>query len=82
MSDQAEYQVHIDFDEEAGVWFVAKSDIAGLRLEADNPFRLIERISDAASELIELNADRDAAHQRPVMRWKPVFDTSLELQTA
>lgn len=81
MTNKAELQVHIDFDEKAGVWYVAKSDIPGLRLEADNPFRLIERIGDVASELIELNAQRQSGHDRSAMRWKPVFDSSLELLT-
>lgn len=76
---EREYQVHIDFDDEAGVWFVAQSDIPGLRLEASDPIRLIERISDAASELIELNEQRKAAQHRPAMRWRPVFDRSLDL---
>jgi hypothetical protein len=71
-----ELQVHINFDEEAGVWYVAKSDIAGLRLESDNPFRLIERIAEAARELMELNA----ARYRPALGWKPVFDRALDFQ--
>jgi len=78
VSNREELQVHIEFDEEAAVWFVAKSDIAGLRLESDNPFRLIERIGDAASELLELNASRG----RPALSWKPIFDSPLELQHA
>ena len=78
MSSKPELKVHIDFDEEAGVWFVAKSDITGLHLESDNPFRLIERIAEAANELMELNA----ARHRPAMGWRPIFDSPLGLQHA
>ena len=50
-----ELRVHLDYDDEARVWFVAKSDIPGLVLEANSPTRLVERILEAAPELIELN---------------------------
>lgn len=55
MSDQIELQVHLAFDEEANVWYVAKSDVPGLSLEADTPQELIQRVMDCAPEMIELN---------------------------
>ena len=48
-------QVHLAFDDEAQVWYVAKSDIPGLSLEAESPTVLVERIVQAAPELLELN---------------------------
>ena len=47
--------VHLAYDDEASVWYVAKSDIPGLSLEADSPTALVERIMQAAPELLELN---------------------------
>lgn len=48
-------QVHIAHDSEAGVWYVAKSDIPGLSLEAPTATKLVDRIVIAAPELVELN---------------------------
>ena len=50
-----ELNVHLAYDEEADVWFVAASDIPGLSLEADNPQQLIDRIQKCACDLISLN---------------------------
>jgi hypothetical protein len=55
MGDKFELNVHLACDEETGRWYIAQSDIPGLRLEADDAFKLMDRIKEAAPELIELN---------------------------
>lgn len=78
---QTELRIHLKYDDESKRWFVAHSDIPGLRLEADTPQELIQRIADAAPELIELNAAREEANTRPALSWTPVFDSPLELHS-
>src|SRR5690242_17189014 len=56
MSERTELRVHLAYDDEAKVWYVAKSDIPGLSLEAATPSELLTRIVEAAPELIELNS--------------------------
>lgn len=53
---EIELKVHLAYDEEADRWFVAESDIPGLRLEAETAAALVERIGNCAQEMIELNA--------------------------
>lgn len=82
VAEATELQIHIKFDEEAKRWYIARSDIPGLRLEADTASELIERIAAAAPELVELNSQREEAESRPALSWKPVFDSPLDLQPA
>lgn len=56
MATRFELQVHFAYDDEADVWYVAKSDIPGLSLEAGSPSELLDRVAKAAPELIELNS--------------------------
>jgi len=76
-----ELNVHIAFDEEAGVWYVADTDVPGLSLEAENADQLIARIYECAPRLIELNYEelsrRHAPARRQAMAVTPVFDTPL-----
>ncbi|HEV2866389.1 MAG TPA: DUF1902 domain-containing protein [Allosphingosinicella sp.] len=78
-----ELSVHLAFDSEARRWFVAKSDVPGLALEADDPSSLLRRIEDAAPELIELNVDevsqRFGLKPGDRVRLTPVFDSPIEL---
>lgn len=78
-----ELKVHLAYDDEADVWYVASSDIPGLSLEAENPQRLIERIEQCACELIELNAgiiaERYAPKDDRPVAVRPVFDSPLQL---
>lgn len=78
-------EVHLAFDDEAKVWYIAQSDIPGLHLEAKTPLDLLHRIIESAPELIELNASQDVAARaesleagRPIIV-RPVFDAPLEL---
>lgn len=81
-----ELKVHLAYDDEAGVWFVAASDIPGLSLEADNPQRLIDRIEKCAIELVCLNMAeierKHASRERPTVSVLPVFDSPLQLACA
>ena len=81
-----ELKVHLAYDDEADVWYVAASDIPGLRLEADNPQHLIDRIQKCALELICLNEDEiltghNGRGKQPVAL-RPVFDSPLQLACA
>ncbi len=80
MREDIELKVHLAFDAEAGIWYIAESDIPGLRLEADDPMELVRRISESVAELIELNqsevVERHQSKARAV-RFTPIFDNSL-----
>ena len=52
---QREYQVKVDYDNEAGVWIATGDDIIGLILEEESPEDLMKRVTEAAPELIKLN---------------------------
>jgi hypothetical protein len=98
MAERTELRVHLDYDDEARVWYVAKSDIPGLSLEAATPSELLSRIVEAAPELIELNTgmiarvvdagpvgESNGRPRHPARRpWsvRPVFDAPLELARA
>ncbi|MFA6219540.1 MAG: DUF1902 domain-containing protein [Erythrobacter sp.] len=60
MSNRVELQVHLAFDAEAKVWYVAKTEIPGLSLESESPIDLLNRIVECAPELIELNSGKYA----------------------
>jgi len=79
--EDIELKVHLAFDKEAAVWYVAESDIPGLRLEADDPMELVRRISETAAELVELNLGEVVKNHenkaRRNVRFTPVFDSSL-----
>lgn len=81
MRDDIELKIHLAFDPEASVWYIAESDVPGLRLEADDPMELVRRISESVAELIELNEGevlrKQATKKRPAVRFTPVFDSSL-----
>jgi hypothetical protein len=92
-----ELKVHIARDDETGRWYVATSDIPGLRLEADNPMDLIARVQDAAPDLLELNSEEVLAACRarnPAPKKKaaqtvkratsilPIFDSPMQLAHA
>lgn len=81
-----ELKVHLAYDDEADVWYVAASDIPGLSLEADNPQHLIDRIEKCAIELVCLNmAEIERKHAprvKPAVTVLPVFDSPLQLACA
>lgn len=83
-----ELTIHLAFDEEAAVWYVASSDIPGLFLEAETPQSLIERLAVSAPEMIELNLAEilsprpNKGDRPPTFLLRPVFDSPLDLAYA
>jgi len=90
MEETFELKVHIACDDETGRWYVAESDVPGLRLEDADPAKLIARIEMAVPELVELNLDEIvescrarkpeayAKHSEVEWKrpaWRPVFDS-------
>lgn len=79
---EIELKIHLAFDDEASVWYVAQSDIPGLRLEADDPADLVRRIEECAPEMLALNrseilrAHRNRLEEKSV---KLVFDSPVRL---
>jgi hypothetical protein len=60
-----ELEVHLALDKETRLWYVASSDVPGLRLEAESVHELIRQVEDIAPELIDLNREEIAAsHDR------------------
>lgn len=57
--------VHVAFDPDARVWFVQRSDVHGLRIEAATIEALIERIPGAIQDLQE-DGDSENGHDVPV----------------
>ncbi|HEV7659174.1 MAG TPA: DUF1902 domain-containing protein [Allosphingosinicella sp.] len=89
MAKAIELQVHLAQDAETGLWYVASSQVPGLRLEAESVHELIRKVADAAPELIELNRGEIAASHdkrlagpeaaRPPVTIRPVIDTPLAI---
>ena len=89
MADAIELKVHLAQDGETGLWYVAASDVPGLRLEAETVHELIRKVQDIAPELVDLNRDEIAARhgerlagpqaQRPPVAIRPLIDTPLAI---
>ena len=89
MAKAIELKVHLAQDAETGLWYIAESQVPGLRLEAATVHELIRKIEDAAPELIDLNRDEIAARHgkrlsgpeagRPPLAIRPVIDTPLAI---
>lgn len=47
--------IRCEWDEEAGVWYVAETDVPGLSLEAPTQRAMTAKLRRAAPELLELN---------------------------
>lgn len=83
MTDRIDLDVHLARDAETGRWYVARSDVPGLWLEADSAAALLTRVEQAGPEMIALNMAEIVARAvpaggRPVVRVLPVFDSPLE----
>lgn len=55
--------VHVAFDDEARVWYVTKSDVHGLRVEAAKLEQMIERVTAAVQDLLD-DGDGDCTDRR------------------
>ncbi len=49
------FRIRCEWDHEAGVWYVAESDVPGLSLEAATQQVMTARLRQAVPELLELN---------------------------
>lgn len=89
MAKAIELKVHLAQDGATGIWYIAASEVPGLRLEADSVHELIRKIEDVAPELIDLNREEIAAShgkrlagseaQRPPVTIRPLIDTPLPI---
>ncbi len=61
-----ELKVHLAQDSETRLWYVAASDVPGLRLEAESVHDLIRKVEDIAPELVELNREEIAQRLAPL----------------
>jgi len=87
MASPIELKVHLAQDEKSGIWFIAASDIPGLRLEAATVHELIHKVEDVAPDLIELNLPEIMSScepkpsrrkaRRPAVSIRPVFDSPM-----
>jgi hypothetical protein len=48
-------KINFTHDEEAGVWIATSAAIDGLAIEADSFEKLLERVTGAIADLLELN---------------------------
>jgi hypothetical protein len=84
-----ELEVHLAQDAETRLWYIASSDVPGLRLEAESVHELIRKVEDAAPELVELNRAEIAGRHderlagpekdRPPVAIRPLIDTPLAI---
>ena len=56
-----EYDILIEWDEEASVWVATSDEVNGLVLESDHMEDLLKKVSDAVPELLELNGQVPAS---------------------
>ena len=61
MAKAIELTVHLAQDAETRLWYVADSQVPGLRLEAESVHELIRKVADAAPELVDVNRAKIAA---------------------
>lgn len=65
----ASYRFVIDYDAEAGVWYVCESNLPGLRTEAASLDRLVENLKVLVPDLLdaidECNGNSDGAGEIP-----------------
>lgn len=67
MAGMQRYTVTCHWDDEAGVWYVAETDVPGLVTEADTLEQLEQKLKMMIPELLELN-DPEALSARPSFR--------------
>jgi hypothetical protein len=66
VADVIALKVHLAQDDGTRLWYVAQSDVPGLRLEADSVHELIRKVEEAAPELVDLNRAEIAAAHGPI----------------
>ncbi len=84
MTQLTELEVHLARDAATGIWFIASSDVPGLRLEAATMHELVRQVEDVAPELVDLNFDEIAASRacavsRRSIVIRPIIDTPFAI---
>ncbi len=84
-----ELTVHLARDRKTAIWYVAASEVPGLRLEAESVHELIRQVEEVAPELVDLNFDEIASlrgmargeesAERPQVTIRPIIDTPLAI---
>jgi predicted RNase H-like HicB family nuclease len=68
------YFVRCEWDDDAGVWYVADSDVPGLAAEGENVEDIAKTLKTLIPELLEANAVVGAGASAPEVRFQLVFD--------
>lgn len=55
MIEMRNFEVYIELDAEAGVWYVSKSNVPGLNAEAATQDEMLEVLRDIVPELVQAN---------------------------
>jgi hypothetical protein len=71
VAETIELKVHLAQDDETRLWYVAQSEVPGLRLEADSVHELIRKVEQAAPELVDLNRAEIAAIDKRKLANRP-----------
>ena len=71
--------VKAEWDDEAKVWFVSKSDVPGLNAETETPEEMIDVLSELIPELLEANGVIESG--KPGVPYSLMFD-SLKAERA
>lgn len=89
MAQPIELTVHLAQDAKTRLWYVAETEVPGLRLEAETVHELIRKVADIAPELVDLNREEIAARHdrrlsgpeaaRPPVTIRPVIDTAFAI---
>lgn len=65
MLEAVKLRVSAAYDDEAGVWYVADSEVPGLSCEAEIADGLLAKLARIVPELIELNCHQMFPNDRP-----------------
>lgn len=75
MSPKEHFYVRAARDAEAGVWYVAETNIPGLNVEADTPQELMDVLSDVIPELLVANGVLQGNHDLPEVPYSLMYDS-------
>ncbi len=77
MPTKEEFFVRASWDEEAGVWYVAESNIPGLSVEAESPAALMEILADVIPELLVSNKVLSGSDALPRVPYNLMLDSIM-----
>ncbi len=55
--------VKVEWDAEAGVWYIEHSSLPGLHIEADTPIELYNKLPGAIEDLLEGGGEREVSFE-------------------